>query len=52
MNTWEGDRPYQVEKKDYYNPREDLLLEQLGKNQELGTAIDLVRQVYEEWVSE
>jgi hypothetical protein len=47
LSDWNGDRQYQIEKKDYYKPEEIATLEALRKCEEVNTAISFVRHIYE-----
>jgi hypothetical protein len=49
LTHWHGDREFQIEKSNYYNPRELDDLRSLRASEEVITAISFVRHIYQEW---
>lgn len=52
LKNWEGDREFQIEKKNYYNPNELPDLMALRNCEEITTALNFVKHIYEEWSKE
>jgi hypothetical protein len=52
LKNWEGDREFQIEKKNYYNPSELPDLMALRNCEEITTALNFVKHIHEEWSKE
>lgn len=47
LDGWKGDRQFQIEKKNYYNPDDEAILAGLRSSSEVNTAISFVKHIYE-----